>query len=95
MEILVSNAGIQIVHPIEEFPFADWKRMLAVHLDGAFEDLRAAYEGARRRGRGAFPAVFETNAPDRPVADRQSWLAHVLNGADFRERKSLDSNSRC
>ena len=36
VDILVSNAGIQIVHPIEEFPFAEWKRMLAIHLDGAF-----------------------------------------------------------
>src|ERR1700752_3500386 len=25
--VLVSNAGIQIVHPLEEFPFADWKKM--------------------------------------------------------------------
>jgi 3-hydroxybutyrate dehydrogenase len=36
IDILVSNAGIQIVHPIEEFPFADWKRLIAIHLDGAF-----------------------------------------------------------
>lgn len=35
VDILVSNAGIQIVHPIEEFPFAEWKKMLAIHLDGA------------------------------------------------------------
>ncbi len=36
IDVLVSNAGIQIVHPIHEFPFAQWKTMLAVHLDGAF-----------------------------------------------------------
>ena len=36
VDILVSNAGIQIVHPLEEFAFADWKKMLAIHLDGAF-----------------------------------------------------------
>src|SRR5687768_11372214 len=36
VDVLVSNAGIQIVHPVEEFPFADWKKMLAIHLDGAF-----------------------------------------------------------
>ena len=41
IEILVSNAGIQIVHPIEEFPFADWKKMLAIHLDGAFLTTKA------------------------------------------------------
>jgi 3-hydroxybutyrate dehydrogenase len=36
IDVLVSNAGIQIVKPIVDFPFADWKRLLAVHLDGAF-----------------------------------------------------------
>ena len=43
IDILVSNAGIQIVHPIEEFPFADWKKMLAIHLDGAFLALIEAW----------------------------------------------------
>src|SRR5262249_12877386 len=36
IDILVSNAGIQIVKPIVDFPFADWKKLLAIHLDGAF-----------------------------------------------------------
>src|SRR4029453_951703 len=41
IDVLVSNAGIQIVQPIEEFPFADWKKMLAIHLDGAFLATKA------------------------------------------------------
>src|SRR5262245_50656260 len=41
VDVLVSNAGIQIVHPVEEFPFAEWKKMLAIHLDGAFLTTRA------------------------------------------------------
>ncbi|MDE2275130.1 MAG: SDR family NAD(P)-dependent oxidoreductase, partial [Burkholderiales bacterium] len=41
VDVLVSNAGIQIVHPIEQFPFADWKKMLAIHLDGAFLTTKA------------------------------------------------------
>lgn len=41
IDVLVSNAGIQIVHPIEEFPFADWKKVLAIHLDGAFLTTKA------------------------------------------------------
>ena len=40
IDILISNAGIQIVHPIEELGFADWKKMLAIHLDGAFLTTR-------------------------------------------------------
>jgi 3-hydroxybutyrate dehydrogenase len=50
VDILVSNAGIQIVKPIDELPFAEWKKMLAIHLDGAFLTtkacLRHIYEGA-------------------------------------------------
>jgi len=42
IDILVSNAGIQTVAPIEQFEFAKWKQMLAIHLDGAFLTTRAA-----------------------------------------------------
>ena len=41
IDILISNAGIQIVHPIEEFPLADWRKILAIHLDGAFLTTKA------------------------------------------------------
>jgi 3-hydroxybutyrate dehydrogenase len=41
VDVLVSNAGIQIVHPMEDYPFADWKKMLAIHLDGAFLTSKA------------------------------------------------------
>jgi 3-hydroxybutyrate dehydrogenase len=43
IDILISNAGIQIVHPIEDFSFAEWKKMLAIQLDGAFLTTRACY----------------------------------------------------
>jgi 3-hydroxybutyrate dehydrogenase len=42
IDVLVSNAGIQIVNRIEDYAFADWKRMLAIHLDGAFLTTKAA-----------------------------------------------------
>jgi 3-hydroxybutyrate dehydrogenase len=42
LDVLVSNAGIQIVDPLVSFPFDKWKRLLAIHLDGAFLTTRAA-----------------------------------------------------
>jgi len=42
LDVLVSNAGIQIVAPVVDFEFAKWKRLLAIHLDGAFLTTRAA-----------------------------------------------------
>lgn len=42
LDILVSNAGIQIVAPLVDFEFAKWKLLLSIHLDGAFLTTRAA-----------------------------------------------------
>jgi 3-hydroxybutyrate dehydrogenase len=52
IDILISNAGIQIVHPVEEFTFAEWKKMLAIHLDGAFLTTRACLKHMYAQGRG-------------------------------------------
>jgi 3-hydroxybutyrate dehydrogenase len=52
VDVLVSNAGIQIVHPVEQFSFADWKKMLAIHLDGAFLTTRACLPHMYKSGRG-------------------------------------------
>ena len=52
VDVLVSNAGIQIVHPIEAFPFADWKKMLAIHLDGAFLTTKAVMPHMQASGKG-------------------------------------------
>lgn len=52
IDILISNAGIQIVHPVEEFTFADWKKMLAIHLDGAFLTTKACLKHMYAQGRG-------------------------------------------
>ena len=52
VDILVSNAGIQIVKPLVDFPFADWKKLLSIHLDGAFLCTRAALRDMYKRGKG-------------------------------------------
>ncbi|WP_304170675.1 3-hydroxybutyrate dehydrogenase [Phenylobacterium aquaticum] len=52
IDVLVSNAGIQIVGPIEAFKFADWKKLLAIHLDGAFLTTKACLKHMYAQGRG-------------------------------------------
>jgi 3-hydroxybutyrate dehydrogenase len=52
IDILVSNAGIQTVHPIEQFPFDEWKRLLAIHLDGAFLTTHECLPHMYASGRG-------------------------------------------
>jgi 3-hydroxybutyrate dehydrogenase len=52
IDVLVSNAGIQIVAPLEDFDFAKWKQMLAIHLDGAFLTTRAALKHMYKQDTG-------------------------------------------
>jgi 3-hydroxybutyrate dehydrogenase len=52
VDVLVSNAGVQIVHPVHEFPFDQWKTMLAIHLDGAFLTTKACLKHMYGQGQG-------------------------------------------
>ena len=53
LDVLVSNAGIQIVAPIVDFDFGKWKRMLAIHLDGAFLTTRSALRQMYKQNNGS------------------------------------------
>jgi 3-hydroxybutyrate dehydrogenase len=52
IDVLVSNAGIQIVAPVDQFKFADWKKLLSIHLDGAFLTTRAVLQRMYKQGSG-------------------------------------------
>jgi len=64
VDILVSNAGIQIVKPIDEFPFAEWKKMLAIHLDGAFLTTKACLRHMYRAKSGAIIYVGSVHSKE-------------------------------
>ena len=51
-DLVMSNAGVQIVHPFDEYPFADWKKMMSIHADGAFLVSRAAFRRMKASGKG-------------------------------------------
>lgn len=53
LDVLISNAGIQIVAPVVDFEFAQWKRMMAIHLDGAFLTTRAALRQMYKQNSGS------------------------------------------
>jgi 3-hydroxybutyrate dehydrogenase len=67
IDILVSNAGIQIVHPIEEFPFAEWKKMLAIHLDGAFLTTKAVIPHMYKAGSGSIIYMGSVHSKEASV----------------------------
>jgi len=64
IDVLVSNAGIQVVHPLHEYPFADWKRMLAIHLDGAFLTTRACLKPMYAAGRGSIVYIGSVHSKE-------------------------------
>ena len=52
VDVLVSNAGIQIISPLQDLSLADWRKMLAIHLDGAFLTTRACLRHMYKSGKG-------------------------------------------
>ncbi len=52
VDILINNAGIQFVSPIEEFPVEKWDAIIAINLSSAFHAIRAAVPGMKKRGWG-------------------------------------------
>jgi len=52
VDILINNAGIQFVSPIEDFPIDKWDAIIAINLSSAFHSIRAALPGMKQRGSG-------------------------------------------
>src|SRR6516225_2603267 len=71
VDILVSNAGIQIVKPIDEFPFGEWKKMLAIHLDGAFLTTKACLRHMYKGKHGVRANVVCPGFVRTPLVEKQ------------------------
>jgi 3-hydroxybutyrate dehydrogenase len=67
IDILISNAGIQIVHPFEDFSFEEWQRVLAVNLDGAFLTTRACYRQMIESGNGG-SIIYMGSVPSKEAS---------------------------
>ena len=52
LDVAVANAGIQHIDPLDQLDFADWRKVVSVHLDGAFLVTRAALRKMYAGGRG-------------------------------------------
>ena len=62
VDVLVNNAGIQFVSPVEDFPIEKWDAILAINLSSAFHTVRAAVPGMKRRGWGRIINVASAHA---------------------------------
>ena len=52
VDVLMNNAGIQFVSPVEDFPIEKWDQIIAINLSSAFHAIRAAVPGMKKRGWG-------------------------------------------
>lgn len=81
VDVLVSNAGIQIVHPIEEFPFDDWKKLLSIHLDGSFLTSRACIPHMYKNGGGSIILMGSVHSKEAsPLKSAYVTAKHGLLG---------------
>jgi len=78
VDVLVSNAGIQIVHEIEDFPFADWKKLLSIHLDGAFLTSKACIPHMYAKGSGSI--VFMGSVHSKEASPLKSAYVTAKHG---------------
>ena len=62
IDVLVNNAGIQHVAPVDEFPPEKWDAILAINLSSAFHTTRAALPGMKRNGWGRIVNVASAHA---------------------------------
>ena len=81
VDILVSNAGIQIVHPLEEFSYAEWKKMMAIHVDGAFLTTKACLPHMYKAGSGSIIYMGSVHSKEASVL-KGAYVAakHALIG---------------
>jgi 3-hydroxybutyrate dehydrogenase len=52
VDVLVNNAGVQFVSPVEDFPIEKWNQVIAINMSAAFLAIRAAVPGMKKRGWG-------------------------------------------
>jgi 3-hydroxybutyrate dehydrogenase len=78
VDVLVSNAGIQIVHKIEDFPFAEWKKLLSIHLDGAFLTSKACIPHMYKKKSGSI--IFMGSVHSKEASPLKSAYVTAKHG---------------
>lgn len=78
IDVLVSNAGVQIVHPLEDFPFDDWKKLLSIHLDGAFLTSKAVMPHMQKAGSGSI--IFMGSVHSKEASPLKSAYVTAKHG---------------
>ncbi len=98
IDILVSNAGIQIVAPVDQFDFAKWKLLMAVHVDGAFLTTKACLKYMYKQGTGGSIIYMGSVHSKEASKLKAPYVAakHALEGlAKVVAKEGAEHNVRC
>jgi 3-hydroxybutyrate dehydrogenase len=82
LDVLVANAGVHILNPLDSSSFSDWRKMQATHVDGAFLTTRAALRHMYRNDRGGVVIyIGSVDAQDTsPQMSAYAAAKHALLG---------------
>jgi len=82
IDVLVSNAGIQTISPIVDFDFAKWKRLLDIHINGAFLTTKACMQKMIATGNGGRIIVMGSVHSFEASKNKSAYVAakHALLG---------------
>jgi len=97
IDILVSNAGIQIVAPVDQFDFAKWKLLMAVHVDGAFLTTKACLKYMYKQNGGSIIYMGSVHSKEASKLKAPYVAAkHALEGlAKVVAKEGAEHNVRC
>ena len=73
VDVMISNAGIQIISPIVDLKYEDWKRLMAIHADGAFLTTRAAMRAMIAAKRGGTILLMGSVHSHDALCHCQAW----------------------
>lgn len=81
VDVLVSNAGIQIVHELVDYPYDEWKKLLSIHLDGAFLTSKAVMKHMYEKGSGSIILMGSVHSKEAsPLKSAYVTAKHGLIG---------------
>jgi 3-hydroxybutyrate dehydrogenase len=80
VDILVANAGIQFVAPVDEFPIEKWDQIIAINLSSAFHAIRAAIPIMKKAGWGRI--ICTASAHSKVASPFKSAYVTAKHGVD-------------
>lgn len=78
IDVLMSNAGVQIVHPVVDMPFEDWRKVMAIHLDGSFLVSKAVLPHMYKQQSGSI--IFMGSVHSKEASELKSPYVSAKHG---------------